>query len=113
MWYHGYFLEFMTFLHPEATYDASSVFGIDLLAAIKPNDVARFLRLKAFGTADPSPDMQPRCGRAASLGQYKKALSYYLRIIKSDAWNERAKDGNPTRSAVVNDAIKRVRKAEV
>ncbi|KAI2499454.1 hypothetical protein MHU86_15038 [Fragilaria crotonensis] len=111
--YHPYLSEFMAFLHPDAMFDTNSVIGIDLLAEVKPNDVARFLRLKAFGTADPTPDMQPHCGRANSLGQYKKAISYYVRVIKSEAWNERIQDGNPTRSAIVNDVIKRVKKAEV
>ncbi|KAI2493756.1 hypothetical protein MHU86_20795 [Fragilaria crotonensis] len=108
--YHPYLSEFMAFLHPDAMFDTNSVIGIDLLAEVKPNDVARFLRLKAFGTADPTPDMQPHCGRANSLGQYKKAISYYVRVIKSEAWNERIQDGNPTRSAIVNDVIKRVKR---
>ena len=71
------------------------------------------MQLKAFGDSDPTPDMMPLKGRANSLGQYKKALSYYLRTLNSDAWNERSQEGNATRSAKVNNLIKRVKKAEV
>jgi hypothetical protein len=51
---------------------------VDVLAAIKPDDIARWMQLKAYGNSDPTPDMLPLKGRANSLGQYKKALSYYL-----------------------------------
>ena len=86
--YHRYLVEFMTFLHPNAGYDATSVYSVEVLSAIKPDDIARWMQLKAFGDSDPTPDMMPLKGRANSLGQYKKALSYYLRILNSDAWNE-------------------------
>ena len=97
--YHGYLVEFMRFHAPDAGYDETTVFSVDVLSEIKPNDIARWMQLKAFGDPDPTPDALPLNGRANSLGQYKKALSYYLRTLNSDAWNERAQSGNATRSA--------------
>lgn len=111
--YHGYLIEFMAFLHPDADYDATSVFGVDVLSQIRPEDIVQWLNIKAYGDRDPPPLLQPLKGRANSLGQYKKALSYYLRGLDSDSWNERAQKGNPTRSAKVNNVIKQVKKAEV
>ena len=70
--YHGYLVEFMRFHAPDAGYDETTVFSVEVLSEIKPNDITRWMQLKAFGEPDPSPDALPLKGRANSLGQYKK-----------------------------------------
>lgn len=48
------------------------------------------------------------------MRQYKKAILNHVRVIKSEAWNERIQDGtSPTQSGIVNDVIKQVKTAEV
>jgi hypothetical protein len=55
------------------------VFGVNLLSKIKPDDIVQWMQLKAYGGKNLSPDVQLLKGIAKSLlGQYKKALSYFL-----------------------------------
>ena len=68
--------------------------------------------MKAFGTMYPDDDATPKCGRSSSLMFYKKAISYFM-PHKLMSWNIEANKGNPTKSIVVNDVIKKVLKFEV
>ena len=54
--YHGYLVEFMRFHAPDAGFDETTVFSVDILSEIKSNDIARWMQLKAFGNPDPTPD---------------------------------------------------------
>ena len=89
-----------------------SDFPVALLAQITPTDIVRYLRLKAYGDPDPDPDSHPVIGRANSISYNKKALLYFM-MTKSTAWNEVTLHGNPTRSAMVTQLIKEIKRAEV
>lgn len=82
------------------------------ILSITPNDVARYMKLQAYGTATPTINDRPVHMRAYSLEYLKKALSYF-HPHKNAHWNVESSFGNPTRSVVVNDLIKMVRKHEV
>jgi hypothetical protein len=103
----------MSFLHNCAVgseYPRDHVHAIEVLAAVTPNDVLRYLNLKTFGTTEPAGDANPISARASSLAMDKKAISYFM--PNRDVWSVTRTEGNPTRSVLVNALIKRVKKKE-
>ena len=62
--------------------------------------------------ADPGVNDMPILGRSSSLQYYKKAISHFM-PDKLSPWNVCRQEGNPTRSVVVNNLIKLVKKKEV
>lgn len=104
--------EFMSFFHGAEEYDNDTVFTRDQLLEIRPVDVKRYLCMKAYD--DPDPDInngaRPTRGRSDSLYYAKKAL---LRCMpyRTASWVNG--QGNPTKSDLVNDMIKEVKKFEV
>lgn len=104
---------FMSFLHNHPVggeYHRDHVHAMEVLAAITPNDVLRYMNLKTFGTTEPAGDANPISARANSLAMDKKAISYFM--PNRDMWSVTRTEGNPTRSALVNGLIKRVKKKE-
>jgi hypothetical protein len=99
----------MTFTNGIA-YAKDHQFVQDELAPLTPDDVARWMCQKAYGT--PEPDANPTQARFSSLHYWKKAISYYMpnRLMP---WNAISGQGNPTRSIEVNTLIKKVKKKEV
>jgi hypothetical protein len=88
-------------------------FPMAQLAQLTPQDIYRWMCMKAFMKADPGPEDNPIHGRSSSLMYYKKALSYFMPNWLM-AWNELSPlAGNPTRSVAANDLIKAVKKKEV
>jgi hypothetical protein len=82
------------------------------LFTLTPKDIYNFLATKAYGVPNQSPIAHPTNGRNASLEFAKKEISYFMpnRLM---VWNQRTRGGYPTRSNVVNELIKRVKKQEV
>ena len=84
------------------------------LATPTPDHIVRWMRLKVYGTPDPTPDQNPTKGRANSIAYAKKAISHFVpnRLM---TWNEMSVPpaGNPTKSAPVNDLIKFIKMKEV
>jgi len=109
--YKRIFINFMSFTHG-TEYSFDHVFDEGVLGQIVPNDVYRWMCLKVFGTPDPLPGDNPTSGQASSLEYYKKAISCYM-PNKLQPWNALASTGNPTRSILVNQLIKLVRKKQV
>ena len=70
------------------------------------------MKKTAYGTPDPGNDVTPMEAQSSSLLYWKKALSSYMpnRLM---TWNVATQQGNPTKSAAVNDLIKKVKKCEV
>jgi hypothetical protein len=104
---------FMSFLHNRPVggeYHRDHVHAMEVLAAITPNDVLRYMNLKTFGTTEPAGDANPISAQANSLAMDKKAISYFM--PNRDMWSVTRTEGNPTRSALVNGLIKRVKKKE-
>ena len=105
-------VEFMSFLHGAEEYEDNKVFTREELLEIKPMDVKRFLCMKAYDDPDPNigGGARPTNGRSDSLYHAKKALSFFM-PNKAAAWCNG--QGNPTKSSLVNDMIKEVKKFEV
>jgi hypothetical protein len=83
-----------------------------IMAPLTPDDVARWMCQKAYGTPEPDPDANPTQARSSSLESWKKAISYYMPNCLM-SWNAVSGQGNPTRSIEVNTLIKKVKKKEV
>ncbi|KAG9404846.1 hypothetical protein AC1031_005057, partial [Aphanomyces cochlioides] len=82
------------------------------LLNITPDDVRRYFNLKAFGTVNPPPNSLPTFARSNTSKAMKKKLSFFM-PRKMIPWDDIRQEGNPTRSATVNELIKFVMKCEV
>ena len=103
----------MSFVHNRpvgSEYSPDHVHAMEVLAAITPNDVLRYMNLRTFGTTEPARDANPTSARANTLAMDKKAISFFM--PNRDTWSMTRAEGNPTRSALVNSLIKRVKKKE-
>ena len=113
--YKGTLDSLMSFVHEldNATggYGRDRVYTAEEMNAITPDHVVRWMKLKTYGTPDPDDDANPTGARSNSLKYWKKALSFFMpnRLL---GWNENRGEGNPTRCAMVNDLIKRVKRKE-
>jgi hypothetical protein len=67
-------------------YDKHHVFVQQELSNITPDDLVRWMCLKAYGTAVPAEGDNPIHGRSSSLEHYKKAISSFI-PNKHMAWN--------------------------
>jgi hypothetical protein len=110
--YHGVLRRLMSYLHEEEAYDKDHIFSQEDLAALTPNDIKRWMCLKAYGTPKPGPDDHPTLCRSTSLEFWKKAISSFMpnRLM---SWNVLTNVGNPTKSIEINDLIKAIKKKEV
>ncbi len=109
--YKAYLVEMMTFLDNEA-YPPDQNFSVEGLCHICADDVANYLKWKAFGEANPSQMTRPMKARSSTLADAKKAISHFIPNHRPD-WDDMNLTGNPTKSAVVNDVIAKVKKFEV
>ena len=69
----------MSFVHNRAVgseYSRDHVHAMEVLAAITPSDVSRYLIMKAFGTTEPAGDANPISARANLLAMDKKTISF-------------------------------------
>jgi len=113
--YHPYLCRFMEFLYGfSVEFDNRATFTRAELLVIRPSDIKRWLGLAAYGdpdfdTSDPV-NHRPTYCRSSNLEAIKRALSYYMPHRHVPWCNNQ---GNPTRSAPVNDLIKEVKKFEV
>ena len=92
-------------------YSIDHQFTTERLAQIKPPDLMRWLNFRVYGTEHPEDDAKPN-KRHTAIAFWKKAISYYM-PNKNMVFNELSNVGNPTKSAVVNDLVKRVKRKEV
>ena len=79
---------------------------------LTPEHVHAYFSNLAYGTPNPTANDSPILARSATIEFAKKAISSFQpnRLL---VWNEQTKYGNPTRSGLVNDLIKRIKKEEV
>ena len=84
--YHATLIHFMTFMNGHA-YAKDHQFIQDELAPLTPDDVARWMCQKAYGTPEPDPDANPtHQARSSSLKYWKKMISYYM-LNRLMPWN--------------------------
>ena len=95
-------------------YNDSHEFTTEELVKVNPNDIVRWMKMKVYGTPDPTEEQNPVHGRSSSLVFAKKAISSFM-PNKLMQWNEMASPPavNPTKSAAVNNLIALVKKKEV
>jgi len=94
--------------HPK-TYEYSD----EELYTLRPEEIVQFFGIIAYGNEHPNLQTDnPTNGRSSTLEYAKKAISYYM-PNRNMVWNDRTKEGNPTKSDVLNDFIKVVKKKEV
>ena len=79
---------------------------------ITSEDLCKYFCKKIYRVEELTSGAKPVHGRSASVYFWKKAISYFM-PMKLEPWNPRTKEGNPTRSTVVNQMIKKVKKYEV
>lgn len=109
--YKAILVEFMSF-HDGCNYSADATFTKEALLKISPEDVCRWMNYRAFGEPDPGEDAKPVQARASTLEYAKKAISCFMPRL-TVPWDPIRKEGNPTRSEVVNKVIKSVKRFEV
>ena len=109
--YQSTLVAFMSFFC-NVSFNRTHLFSADDLNAVSPQDIVRWMNVKAFGEENPPDSANPLYARSSSLEFWKKALSFYMpnRLLQ---WNTISNSGNPTKSTNVNDLIKRVKKKEV
>jgi hypothetical protein len=107
--YQPVMVEFMSFFHGAVEYPEDATFTKEQLLEIQPIDVKRYLCWKAYDDPDPNIDngARPTNGRSDSLYYAKKALSKYMPYKNANWVNGQ---GNPTKSVLVNEMIKQVKK---
>ena len=82
------------------------------LREVTPTELVRWLNMRTFGVTDPGPNTTIRpLVRANTLAFWKKAISFHM-PDRLHGWRSGSNDGNPTKSAEMNDFIKRVKKLE-
>ena len=111
--YKPYLIKLMSF-KDDIEYEADHQFTKEELALITPEIIVRWMCLKVYGNPDPGPNDNPTKGRSSVIAFAKKAVSFFM-PNKLMSWNELANPpvGNPTKSILVDDLIKRVKKKEV
>jgi len=100
----------MTFCD-DVAYELDYAFTNQQLSEIQPEELVEWMSMKVFGVRNPGPDDNPTLGCSSSLEQYKKAISFFM-PNKLTPWNVMVRFGNPTRSIVVNQLLRRVQKQE-
>lgn len=93
-------------------YSQSATIDKDAAYAVTPEDICRYFNFIAYGKEEPTSTDFPILARSSTLEFYKKAISSFMphRMV---VWDDRRRDGNPTRSIQVNNLIKAVKKCEV
>nr|KAE8923624.1 hypothetical protein PF009_g26130 [Phytophthora fragariae] len=70
------------------------------------------MNFRAFGEPYPGEAAKPVCARSSTLAYAKKAISCFVPRVAVQ-WDPIRKEGNPTRSELVNKVIKTVKRFEV
>ena len=100
-------------LAPEQEYPYELEYTDKEKRQITPEELVRWLSMRTFGTTNPSePNVTIRpLVRANTLAFWKKAISVHMPDCLH-GWRTESNDGNPTKSAEVNDFVRQVKKLE-
>jgi hypothetical protein len=110
--YRPYLVALMKHKYPARLIVLDTPFTMVELGAITPEDIYGHMCMRAYGKVDPDGDDRPAFCRSSTLEFCKKALSSFM-PNRIPAWNVLTLSGNPTKSILVNDLIKAVKKHEV
>ena len=99
-------------LGPQQQYEYTRVYTDEEKRQVTPDELLRWLNMRTFGVADPAPDTTIRpLVRANTIAFWKKAISFHM-PDRLHSWRTGSNDGNPTKSAEVNDFVKYLKKLE-
>lgn len=101
-------VEFMSFLDNNDYATDHGFVPSEVLQRVSPDDVANFLKLKAYGTTTPSSKTKLNRLSPNTLLFCKTALSSFF--AETRRWDENQKTGNPTKSEAVNAVLKKITK---
>lgn len=87
-------------------------FSANDLADITPEDICRYFYKRAYGTDRPTDSDLPIHARSNSILASKKQISFFM-PRQNVVWDDIRREGNPTKSIVVNKLINKIRKHEV
>ena len=104
--YRSTLLRFMRY-KDKIAYPNDYVFSVEELTTITPEHIYAWMCYRVYGKEDPDPTDRPLFAMENGVKGWKKQLSYYM-IDNLNAWREVTRDGNPTRSTLINDLIKAV-----
>src|SRR5690606_40529953 len=88
------------------------VTGVQTYALPISEELVAFFNQMAFETTKPAIDDCPTGVRSSTLAYYKKAISKFM-PRKNLVWDVIRGEGNPTKSILVNEMIKNVKRFEV
>jgi hypothetical protein len=109
--YKPYLYKLMAFRNSAPDYPISMVWTQDELLEITPDEIVRWFKLLACGTATPSPTELPTFCRSSNLEQAKKSISFFM-PNKHMSWDVRSSSDNPSKYVPVNNTVATVRKLE-
>ena len=109
--YVPYLVSFMSFFHG-IQYEKDHVFIDEEIAEATATDVERYMRMKAYGSAERVAEDRPTLCRSNTLEVIKRSISFFI-PNRIPPWDPVSRIGNPTKSVEVNQLIKEVRKHEV
>ncbi|ETN18607.1 hypothetical protein PPTG_21583 [Phytophthora nicotianae INRA-310] len=102
----------LLFLKVDRPFNTDTVSNKSKLLEITPDDVCRWMNLRAFGEENPAEDAKPVNARASTLDYAKKDPSSFMPRC-TVPWDPIRNEGNPTRSDLVNAVIKKVKRSEI
>ena len=93
-------------------YDISNDISTEESFQLEDNNIYRFIAHKAFRKPDSNESNRPTEGRSASIEFAEKVIFYFMpnKLMK---WGMTTNTGIPTKSVLINQLIKRVKKQEV
>ena len=112
--YQPYLIKFMSFKNnPDEGYTKETVFSKEQLFDIKPEHLARWFKLQAYGDTEANIETEsPTQCRLSNLEFIKKSISHFM-PDKNSHWSVRHNSGNPTRSNEIQEILKKVKRAEI
>ena len=94
-------------------YTKDATWSDEFIYALKPEHVVAYMKLRAYGDSKADVEtMRPTFCRHKTLQQIKSGISFF-HPEKTAEWSVRRGVGNPTRSVVVRELLKKVQQAEV
>ncbi len=101
----------LSFVH-HSSYERTKTYTKGELRALTPDDVVRWMKVKAFGVPDPPSEANHTFARSNLLAYWKNSILFFMPDWLV-VWVSGCNEGNPTRSIEVNSLIKHIKKKEV
>ena len=85
-------------------YPKDSEFLVEALSPFMPEMICQYFCHRAYGHENATPIENPTGAKSGTLLGWKQNISFFM-INLLPAWDEIHHNGNPTKSAVINDLI--------